>query len=210
MISVTKNSNQNQLQQVEIMFTFIAPATPRGQLHMRVASFYELLKILLALLVKTLAYTIGTTSNHQRATWPELYPKSIVFLGIVVWHMRVFSHLPNVWGYSAGCCDVIKNTTKNAFLLQILKLPCTIMWQPRNPYVTCISCMLTWPDFRAYRDQSTTCCIRLFDPCINYAQCLCTGGLIRLTRKKCFFCLYFPECYPYNRNLWFLVKKGIN
>ncbi len=31
------------------MFTFITPATPRGQLRMRVASFYELLKISLAL-----------------------------------------------------------------------------------------------------------------------------------------------------------------
>ncbi len=83
-----------------------------GQLRMQVASFYEFLKILLAVLVKTLAYTTGTTSKHQRATSPELYPKSIVFLRIVAWHMGVFSHLPNVWGYSAGCCNVIKNAAK--------------------------------------------------------------------------------------------------
>ncbi len=91
-------------------------AIPRGQLRMCIASFYELLKILLALhmwtVVKTLVYTTGTTSKHQRTTWPELYPKSIVFLHIVAWHMKVFSHLPNVWGYGAGCCDVIKYTAK--------------------------------------------------------------------------------------------------
>ncbi len=51
-----------------------------------------------------------------------------------------------------------------------------------------------------------TCCIRLYDPCIKYAQCLCADGLIRLTQKECFFCLSFPENYPYNRNLWFLLK----
>ncbi len=39
-----------------------------------------------------------------------------------------------------------KKQQKNAFLLRILKLPRTRMWQPRNPYLTCISCMLTWPD----------------------------------------------------------------
>ncbi len=31
-------------------------------------------------------------------------------------------------------------------------------------------------------------------------------SLIRLTQKECFFSLSFPECYPYNRNLWFLLK----
>ncbi len=41
--------------------------------------------------MKTLAYTTGTTSKHQRAMWPELYPKSIVFLRIVAWHMSVLS-----------------------------------------------------------------------------------------------------------------------
>ncbi len=98
-----------------VMFTFIAPATPRGQLSMRVASFYELLKILLALLVKTLAYTTGTTSKHQRATWPELYPKSIVFLRIVAWHMSVLS------------------------LAQCLKLRCRMLWRYQKSSKKCIS-----------------------------------------------------------------------
>ncbi len=35
----------------------------------------------------SLAYTTGTTSKHQRATWPELYRKLIVFLCIVVWEL---------------------------------------------------------------------------------------------------------------------------
>ncbi len=74
------------------MFTFIAPATPCGQLHMLVASFYELLKdIARSAYVMILAYTAGTTSIHQRATGPELYRKLIVFQHIVMWHMRVFS-----------------------------------------------------------------------------------------------------------------------
>ncbi len=74
---------------------------PRGQLCMRIASFYELLKISLALhtwtVVKTLAYITGTTSKHQRATWPELYPKSIVFLRIVAWNMSVRSLATCLW-----------------------------------------------------------------------------------------------------------------
>ncbi len=40
-----------------------------------------------------LAYTTGTTSKHQRAMWPELYWKLIVFLHIVVWHMKVSARL---------------------------------------------------------------------------------------------------------------------
>ncbi len=66
--------------------------------------------------------------------------------------------------------------------------------------------MLTWPDLIAYQDHSTTCCIRLFDPCIKYAQCICADGLIRLARKECFYCLSFTESYPYNRNRRFLLK----
>ncbi len=62
--------------------------------------------------MKTLAYTTGTTCKHQRATWPELYRKLIVFLHIVVWHIRVFSPFLRVWGYSTGCCDVIKRSKK--------------------------------------------------------------------------------------------------
>ncbi len=41
--------------------------------------------------LSSLAYTIGTTSKHQKATWPELYRMLIVFLHIVVWHMSVHS-----------------------------------------------------------------------------------------------------------------------
>ncbi len=37
----------------------------------------------------SLAFATGTTSKHQRVTWPGLYRKLIEFLRIVVWHMRV-------------------------------------------------------------------------------------------------------------------------
>ncbi len=47
---------------------------PCSQLRMRIASFYELFKIMLALdtwtVMKTFAYTTGTTSKHQsQVTW---------------------------------------------------------------------------------------------------------------------------------------------
>ncbi len=73
------------------MFTSIPPCNPRGQLRMRIALFYELFEDIARAYVNTLAYTTGTTSKHQRVTWPELYPKSIVFLRIVAWHMSVLS-----------------------------------------------------------------------------------------------------------------------
>ncbi len=66
---------------------------PRGQLRMHAyCIILWTLKISLALytwtVVNTLAYTTGTTSKHQRATWPKLYRKLIVFEHIVVWYMR--------------------------------------------------------------------------------------------------------------------------
>ncbi len=51
-----------------------------------------------------------------------IYRKLIVFLCIVVWHMRVSARWLHVSGYSAGCYDVIKNAAKNIFLIQILKI----------------------------------------------------------------------------------------
>ncbi len=71
-MSVTKNSNQNQLQQVEIRLChvyFHRTATPRCQLRMQVEDIAR------SVYGKTLAYTTGTTSKHQRATCPELYRK---------------------------------------------------------------------------------------------------------------------------------------
>ncbi len=50
MMSVTKDLNQNQLQQVEMQLPHVYFHTiPRGQLRMRIASFYQLLKISLTL-----------------------------------------------------------------------------------------------------------------------------------------------------------------
>ncbi len=143
-------------------------AKPCGHLRMHITSFKAIVEEHASSAHKTLAYTTGTTSKHQRAMWLELYPKTI-FLRIVAWHMRGSARLQHIWGYGAGCYDVIKNAAKNSFLLRILKLPCMGMWKPRNPNLTYISCMFKWPDIRAYRDWSTTCCILLFDPCIKHA-----------------------------------------
>ncbi len=48
-----------------------------------------------------LAFATGTTSKHQRVTWPGLYRKLIEFLHIVVWHMSVHSlgrgHMIKLW-----------------------------------------------------------------------------------------------------------------
>ncbi len=87
----------------------------------------------------TLAYTTATTSKHQRATWPELCWKLIVFLRIVMWHMKVSARLQHVWGYGAGCCDVIKNAAKTHFYFEFLKFASKILWQPTDEDVTCIS-----------------------------------------------------------------------
>ncbi len=105
MMSVTKNLNKNQLQQVEMRLCHVyfhhICNTMWSTAHASCIILWTFEDIARSYM-KTLAYTTGTTSKHQRATWPELYPKSIVFLRIVMWHMRVFSHLPNVWGYGEG------------------------------------------------------------------------------------------------------------
>ncbi len=44
----------------------------------------------------TLSKTTGTTSKHQRVTWPGLYWTLIVFKPIVVWHMRETTRWPEV------------------------------------------------------------------------------------------------------------------
>ncbi len=79
---------------------------PHGQLRMRIALFYELLKISLTLhtwtAVKTLAYTTELLLNIKERRGSELYRKLIVFLCIVVWHMRGFSPFLHIWGYGAG------------------------------------------------------------------------------------------------------------
>ncbi len=189
------------------MFTFIAPATPCSQLRMRVASFYELLKILLALLVKTLAYTSGTTSKHQRATWPELYPKSIVFLRIVAWHMKVFSHLPNVWGYGAGCCDVIKNAAKKHIStsnFETSSLPNVTAKKPIcNMYFMYVDMAWFQSLLRLEHDMLHSTVSPMHKIC---PMSMCWRPYPTRT-KECLFCLSFLECYPYNRNLWFLFKK---
>ncbi len=136
MMSVTKNSNQNYLQQVEMrlhhVYFHCTCNTTWSTAHESCIILWTFEDIARSAYVKTLAYTTGTTSKHQRATWPELYPKSIVFLPIVAWHMRVFTHLPNVWGYGEGMLWCYQRRWKNAFLLRILKLPRIRMWQPRN------------------------------------------------------------------------------
>ncbi len=105
-MSVTKNSKQNQLQQVEMRLRHVYFHRTCNTTWSTAHASYIILwtfEDIARSYVKTLAYTTGTTSKHQRPTWPEkLYPKSIVFLHIVAWHMRVFSHLPNVWGYNEG------------------------------------------------------------------------------------------------------------
>ncbi len=115
---VTKNSNQNQLQQVEMWLCHVyfhcTCNTTWSTAHASCIILWTFEDIARSA-VKTLAYTTGTTSKHQRATWPELYPKSIVFLCIVAWHMRMFSHLPNVWGSGEGMLWCYQNRWKTHF-----------------------------------------------------------------------------------------------
>ncbi len=69
-----------------VMFTFIAPYnTTWSTAHAYCIILWTFEDIARSTYVKTLANTTGTTSKYQRAMWPELYPKSIVFLCIVAW-----------------------------------------------------------------------------------------------------------------------------
>ncbi len=104
-MSVTKNSNQNQLQQVEMRLCHVYFHRTCNTLWSTAHAYCIILwtfEDIAPSAVTTFTYTTGTTSKHQRTTWHELYPKSIIFLRIVAWHMRVFSPLLNVSGYGAG------------------------------------------------------------------------------------------------------------
>ncbi len=117
-ISENKSTRIKLLQHVASSCLFLSHfAIPRGHLHMRITSFYAIVEEHASSAHETLAYTIGTTSKHQRVTWPELYRKLIVFIRIVVWHMSVCS-----LATCLRCCDVVKNAAKNVFLIQILKI----------------------------------------------------------------------------------------
>ncbi len=126
-MSVTKISdhqNLNLLQQVEMRLhhVYFHHTLPYhvGNCACILHHFMKLLKMSLALHTWRPLHTLLELLLNIKE--PELYRKLIVFLHIVVWHMRVSTHFLHVWGYGAGCCDVIKNTAKNTFLLQILKI----------------------------------------------------------------------------------------
>ncbi len=208
-MSVTKNSNQNQLQQVEMRLRDV-------YFHHTLQHYIVNCACILhnfmnfwryrSICMKTLAYTTGTTSKHQRATWPELYPKSIVFLRIVAWHMRVFSRLLNVWGY---CAVMLRCYQKR--------------WKKR----------ISTPNFETSSHQNVTANKSIGNVYFMYIHMAWFKSLSRLehdmlystvwpvhkiypmhvcrrpnpTRtKRMLFCLSFSESYPYNRNLWFLLK----
>ncbi len=104
MISITKNSNQNQLQQVEMRLCHVH-FHHNLQYHMVNCAcvlhhFMKLLKMSLALHMWRPLHTLLVLLLNIK--WPRdlnLYSKSIVFLRIVAWHMRVFSRLLKVWVY---------------------------------------------------------------------------------------------------------------
>ncbi len=155
-MSVTKNSNQNHLQQVKMRLRHVyfhrTCNTTWSTAHASCIILWTFEDTARSSYMKTLAYTTGTTSKHQRATWPELYPKLIVFLLIVVRHKRVFSHLPNVWGYGEGMLhaamlsktmtklehDILHSTVWP--MHKICQMP--VCWRP-NP--TCTKRILFWP-----------------------------------------------------------------
>ncbi len=74
-MSVTKNSNQNQLQQVEMRLHHVYFHRTCNTKWLTAHTSCIILRYrLLDAYKKTLAYTTETTFKHQRATWPELYP----------------------------------------------------------------------------------------------------------------------------------------
>ncbi len=46
-------------------------------------------------------------------------------------------------------------------------------------------------------------------PVHKICQCLCADSLIRLSRKECFFCISFQECYLSKGTFWFMLKINI-
>ncbi len=71
MMSVTNNSNQNQLHQVEMRLRhvyFHRTLQPTWSTAHAYCIILELFEDIARAYVKTLEYTTGTTSKHQRAT----------------------------------------------------------------------------------------------------------------------------------------------
>ncbi len=116
--------NRNLLQQVEMWLrhVYFHCHTTLSTVHAYYVILSKKFPQLEDLALPILAYTTGTTSKHQRVMWPELYWRLIVFLRIVVWHMRVSARLLYVWGYGAGCCGVSKNVAKMHFYFEYFKI----------------------------------------------------------------------------------------
>ncbi len=208
-MSVTKNLNQNQLQQVEMRLRHVYFHRTL-QHHMIICTcvlchFKRYLKNTLALHTRplhTLLELLLTSKGHM--TWIISKVNNIpMHCGLAYESVRSLATCSRLW---RRMLRRYQKRSKKHISTSNFETSSYQNVTAKKPLVTCISCMLTWPDIRAYRDHSTIWCIRLFDPCIKYAHCLCAEGLIRLAWKECFFCLSFLECYPYNRNLWFLLK----
>ncbi len=176
------------------------------QLCMRVASFYELLKISLALLVKTPAYTTGTTSKHQRSKWPELYPKSIVFLRLVACHMSVLS-LAQCLRLQCRMVRCYQKRSKKPISTSNFETSShrnvTAKKPIRNIYFMYVD--MAWSDSLSRLEHD------MLHSTVWPVHKICTMSMCwrpyLIRTKRMLFCLSFPECYPYNRNLWFLLKS---
>ncbi len=73
------------------------------------------------------AYATWPTSTHQRVTWPGLYRKLIGFLCIVVWHMKVSTHLLEVrWLECVAYCKHISQLAMANSHLTITCFLCNI------------------------------------------------------------------------------------
>ncbi len=163
---------------------------------------------------KILAYTTGTTSKHQRATWPELIIQ-------VTWLF-----ISNVNIIPMHCSVAYESVLS---LAQCLRLLCRMLRRYQKRSKKCISTS----NFETSSHQNVTAKKPIRNMYFTYVDMAWFHSLSRLEHdilhstvwpvhkiylmsmcwrpyptctKRMLFCLFFPEGYPYNRNLWFLLK----
>ncbi len=179
------------------MFTFIAPATPRGQLRMRVASFYELLKISLALHMRPL-HTLLELLLNIKGLHDLNYIQSIEFLCIVAWHMRVLSLAQclrlrcRMLRYQKRSKKHISNSNFETSLLQNVTAKKPI----GNMYLMYVD--MAWFDSLSRLEHMLHSTVWPMHKICPVPMC---WHPYPTRTKRIFFGLSFTECYPYNRNL---------
>ncbi len=187
------------------MFTSIAPCNPCGQLRMSYCIILWTFEDISRTYVKTLAYTTGTTSKHQSKDH-------------LTWIISKVNSIPTH-------CSVSYESVLS--LAQRWRLRCRMLRRYQKRSKKCISTL----NFETSSHENVTAKKPIGNMYVDMAwfQSLSTlendmqHSTVWLVHKICpmsvcwqpyltrtkriLFCLSLPECYPYNRNLWFLLTN---